>query len=209
MPRTARCSAARTTRRRAPRGRDQQAAAFARAARAPVAQVARERRCRRMPACRLGPPSSNAVRGCGNCGAAPRNRSRACASHASSTGCRLPSSGQHVVAAQPVVLGRDHQVPVARDRCADRGSAPRARRVRAAGASPARPGGRSRSPAAGGAASARLNSRSNASRRPGQLARRQPAPGRMRGQGPCVRAVIAQRGGQAPRPGARCRHGRR
>ena len=74
---------------RAPRGRRPAGCRLRRAAARPVARSAWRMRSSK-PACALGPPSNNVVRGCGSCASTAKS-SRACASHASSTGCRLPS----------------------------------------------------------------------------------------------------------------------
>ena len=146
-------------------------------------------------ACALAPPSSNAVRGPRQV-AERRELARAPPpATASSTGCRLPSSVIDVVAAQAVVLRRDHQVPVLRIECADRGSAPpcapraRSRRVASAAWRP------QPIASAGGASRARAKSAPKARSAPGQSRGAHQRQG-ARGVQHQSRAAGAERGGQ-------------
>ena len=171
----------------------------------PASRAGRRTGACRTPTCALGPPSNSVVRGCGSC-ARTENSWRACASHRSSTGCRLPSMVMTLSPCRPSCSARSPRPSGGSEaRIEDLHTrAPRSRSSRVASAawrpqpmasaggirdgtrnSPSKACSRARA-AVRGAASAMAHAASRSSRAPARPAQR-PARG----------------------PGARCRHDRR
>ena len=136
MSRALRAQGLRPRGRRAARGRREQAAAFLAQAGAQALQVARERSGVVLATCSLGPPSNSAVRGDAS-GARIEKSLRACASHRSSTGCRLPTRVTTLSPDSPSCSGAtttSHNAGVKRGSRTCTTRAPRSRRRRVASA---------------------------------------------------------------------------